>query len=206
LEAKVLERTQELEAAQVEILARLAQAAEYRDDVTGQHIQRAGHVASRIARVLGQAPAEVALILRAAPLHDVGKIGIPDQLLLKPGRLTPEEFLQMQAHTTIRARLLAGSHHPLLHMAEEIALTHHERWDGAGYSHGLQGEAIPLVGRIVAVADVFDALTVERPLQGGLADRGSRCRDQAPEWTAVRSCRGRCLPVHPGVHRRHYLW
>src|SRR4051812_12303605 len=106
---------------------------------------------------------EARLIARAAPLHDVGKIGIPDGILLKPGRLTDEERAQMQMHTTIGARLLAGSRFPLPQLAEKIALTHHERWDGSGYPHGLAGAAIPLAGRIVAVVDVFDALTYERP-------------------------------------------
>jgi putative two-component system response regulator len=163
LEVRVKERTEELAAAQIEIVDRLAQAAEYRDDVTGQHIQRVGLAAANMARVLGMSEHEVELIQRAAPLHDVGKIGIPDSILLKPGKLTPDEFEEMKRHTTIGARLLAGSQHALLQCASEIALTHHERWDGSGYPQGLQEERIPLVGRIVSVADVFDALTAERP-------------------------------------------
>jgi len=162
LEQKVRERTLELEQTQVEILERLALASEYRDDDTGEHTKRVGHMSAQIAQTLGLLEEEVELIRRAAPLHDVGKIAIPDSILLKPGKLTPEEFEQMKTHTTIGAKMLSGGRFPLLQMAEEIALTHHERWDGTGYLK-LHGETIPLVGRIVAVADVFDALTNERP-------------------------------------------
>src|SRR5262249_12663517 len=111
----------------------------------------------------GLTPAEVELIHRAAPLHDVGKIGVPDAILLKPGRLTAEERKVMQSHTTVGGKILARSRSPVLQLAERIALTHHERWDGGGYAAGLSGEAIPLCGRIVSVVDVFDALTNERP-------------------------------------------
>lgn len=163
LEDRVLERTQELETARLETLDRLARAAEYRDDDTGQHTQRVGRVAARLATVLGEPEEKVRLIRTAAPLHDIGKIGIPDAILLKPGRLTEEERAAMQAHTRIGAEILSGSRFPLLQLAEEITLIHHERWDGGGYPEGLAGEAIPLHGRIVAVADVFDSLTHERP-------------------------------------------
>lgn len=163
LDEKVRERTLSLEEAQVEILERLAAAAEYRDDETGKHTQRVGQMSSMIADVLGLPDAEVGLIRRAAPLHDVGKIGIPDSILLKPGKLTDEEFEVMKRHTTIGARMLANGHSDLTQMAETIALMHHERWDGTGYPGNLRGEEIPLVGRIVSVADVFDALTHERP-------------------------------------------
>jgi putative two-component system response regulator len=162
LDQRVRERTEELEATQLEILERLALAAEYRDDDTGKHTQRVGESAARIAEVLGWSAAEVELIRRAAPLHDVGKIAISDLILLKPGKLTPEEFEQMKAHTTLGAQMLSGGRFPLLQLAEKIALTHHERWDGSGYL-GLSEEAIPMAGRIVTVADVFDALTSERP-------------------------------------------
>jgi putative nucleotidyltransferase with HDIG domain len=162
LEQKVRERTADLEAAQLEILERLALAAEYRDDDTGQHTRRVGHMSAQIARVLGLPISEVTLIQRAAPLHDVGKIAIPDAILLKPGKLTPGEFELMKTHTTRGAQMLGGGQFPLLQRAEEIALSHHERWDGTGYV-GLCGETIPLAGRIVTVADVFDALTNERP-------------------------------------------
>jgi putative two-component system response regulator len=162
LDQRVRARTEELEATQVEILERLALAAEYRDDDTGQHTKRVGEVSAQIAQSLGWGAEEVELIRRAAPLHDVGKIAIPDSLLLKPNKLTPEEFERMKTHTTLGARILSGGRFALLQLAEQIALTHHERWDGTGYM-GLCGEAIPLAGRIVSVADVFDALISERP-------------------------------------------
>lgn len=163
LEAKVQERTRALEYAQIEILERLAMAAEFRDDNTGQHTRRVGQTAALVAQQLGWPEAQVSLIRRAAPLHDIGKIGIPDHVLLKQGRLTPEEFDTIRTHTVIGARILSGSRFPLLQMAEQIALSHHERWDGDGYTPGLRHDAIPIVGRIVAVADVFDALTQQRP-------------------------------------------
>lgn len=160
LEEKVRERTQALEESRIDILERLALAAEFRDDETGQHTQRVGVMSVAIVRRL-RLPPDQELIRRAAPLHDVGKIGIPDTILRKPGKLTPEEFDVMKSHTTIGAQILSGSRSPLLQLAEEIALTHHERWDGTGYA-GLAGETIPLAGRIVALADVFDALTHDR--------------------------------------------
>jgi putative two-component system response regulator len=162
LELKVRQRTAELHQAEVETLERLAMAAEYRDDCTGQHTRRVGHVSALLAQALGLPEWKVEFIRQAAPLHDVGKIGIPDQILLKPGRLTHEEFEIIKTHTAIGARMLSGSTSPLLQFAEEIALTHHERWDGAGYTR-LPGSAIPLAGQIVAVADTFDALTHVRP-------------------------------------------
>lgn len=163
LEHKVSERTRELEDARVEIVTRLAIAAEYRDDTTGQHTSRVGMLAARIAERLGEPSSEVELLRLAARLHDVGKIGVSDVLMLKPGKLTPEEFERIKLHTTIGAQILGGGQSPLLQLAEVVALTHHERWDGRGYPRGLSGEQIPLAGRIVAVADVFDALISERP-------------------------------------------
>ena len=162
LERKVGERTRELEKAQIEILERLARAAEYRDDETGHHAQRVGHTAALIARTLGSSDEEVVLIRRAAPLHDVGKIGIPDEILLKPGKLTTEEFEEMKKHTSIGAGILAGSKFPVLQLAEEIALYHHENWDGSGYMQ-MQADLIPRPAQVVHAADVFDALTHERP-------------------------------------------
>lgn len=162
LELKVKERTEDLEEAQLETIERLAIAAEFRDDDTGEHTQRVGLTAGLIAAAMDLDPGEIDLIRTAAPLHDVGKIGIPDSILLKPEKLTDDEFEIMKSHTTLGARILSGSRYPVLQAAEEIALTHHERWDGNGYA-GLRGPSIPLRGRIVAVADVFDALTHERP-------------------------------------------
>ncbi len=163
MEAEVRRGIRELEQAQIEVLERLAHAAEFRDDDTGQHTYRVGEMASRLARTLGFADEQAELIRRAAPLHDVGKIGIPDAVLLKPGRLTAEEMALMRNHATIGANLLSGGRSELMQMAEQIALTHHERWDGTGYPAGLRGDAIPLTGRIVAVTDVFDALSSDRP-------------------------------------------
>lgn len=162
LEQKVRERTRDIEEAQFEILDRLALVSDFRDDVTGQHARRVGQSAALLARSLGMPPSEADLYRWAAPLHDIGKVGIRDAILLKPGKLTTEEFERMKAHTTIGARLLTGSRFPILKLGEEIARTHHERWDGNGYI-GLAGDDIPLAGRIVSVCDVFDALTHERP-------------------------------------------
>jgi putative two-component system response regulator len=150
-------------ALNIEMLARLAAAAEFRDDDTGQHTRRVGNLSVAIAERLDVPELDVGLIRLAAPLHDVGKIALPDAILCKPGKLTPAEFEQMKTHATIGGQMLAGSAFALLEVAEEIALTHHERWDGSGYPAGLAGEAIPIAGRIVAVADVYDALTHVRP-------------------------------------------
>ncbi len=163
LEEKVRERRLELQAAQLEILDRLVLAAEFRDDDTRQHTQRVGEISAKIAEAMGLSASLVEVIRLAAPLHDLGKIGMPDDILLKLGKLTDAEFKLMQQHTLIGARLLSGSSHAILQMAEQIALTHHERWDGRGYLAGLKADEIPLVSRIVAVADVFDALTHRRP-------------------------------------------
>jgi putative two-component system response regulator len=163
LESRVQDRTSELEQSQIEILERLARAAEIRDDETGRHTQRVGELACSLAEALGLGVKSVELIRRSAPLHDVGKIGIPDAILLKPGRLSPEEMAVMRSHTVIGARILSGGRSEVMIMAERIALGHHERWDGTGYPHGVAGEAIPIEARIVAVADCVDALTHNRP-------------------------------------------
>lgn len=163
LEERVRERTQELEQAEAEILHRLARAAEYRDDKTGQHTQRVARTSARIAEALGLSEDRVELLRLAAPLHDVGKIATPDAILRKPGKLTEAEFEIVKTHTTIGARIFTGSPFSMVQFAREIALAHHERWDGSGYPRGLKGEEIPLPARIVAVADVFDALCYERP-------------------------------------------
>jgi putative nucleotidyltransferase with HDIG domain len=166
--------------SQLQVVQRLALAAEYRDDDTGQHTSRVAELSARIGAALGMPERELALLREAAPLHDVGKIAIPDRILLKPGRLTADEFEQMKTHTTRGAEMLARPGFPLLETAARIALTHHERWDGTGYPAGLTGTDIPLVGRIVAVADVFDALTNERPYKQAwpLADAVEEIRAQ----------------------------
>ncbi|HUH81582.1 MAG TPA: CHASE2 domain-containing protein [Solirubrobacteraceae bacterium] len=162
LEDTVRERTAELYDTQVELIRRLAQAAELRDDDTGAHIDRVGRLCERVALRVGMAPREAERLRIASTLHDVGKIGVADRVLLKRGELDSEEWDAMMAHTTTGASLLSGSGSPLLQMAEVIARTHHERWDGTGYPEGLKGEQIPLVGRICAICDVFDALASRR--------------------------------------------
>ncbi|MEJ2665810.1 MAG: response regulator [Deinococcales bacterium] len=162
LEEMVSQRTRELEDAHVEMLVRLAKAAEYRDDDTGEHTWRVARSCALMAQEMGLAPERVDLLLRAARLHDVGKIATPDGILLKPGRLTEAEFEVVKEHTRAGARLLSGGRSPLVKLAEVIALTHHERWDGKGYPQGLAGDDIPIESRLLAVADTFDALTHDR--------------------------------------------
>ena len=163
LEQQVQDRSRALVEAHLEVLSRLANAAELRDDDTGQHTRRVGNLAAHLAEGLGLPSTKVTLIRHAAPLHDVGKIGVPDSILRKPERLNDEELEVMRRHPKIGAQILEGSSIPVINEAEVIALTHHEWWDGNGYPAGLAGEDIPIAGRIVAVADVFDALTHERP-------------------------------------------
>ncbi len=162
LEEKVRERTKELLASQQEIISRLAHAVERRDFETGQHITRISNFCFSLAKSVGFSDEECALIRQASPLHDIGKIGIPDRILLKPDKLTFNEFEVIKTHTTIGADLLAGGRYPVMQMAQTIALTHHEKWDGSGYPQHLKGEEIPLTGRIISICDVFDALTTER--------------------------------------------
>lgn len=163
LEVMITERTRELQDTRLEIIRRLGHAAEYRDEETGNHITRMSQMCVLLARKLGWSDSQCDLILNASPMHDIGKIGIPDAILLKPGKLEPEEWEIMKTHSEIGARLLGGNDGELLTMAREIALSHHEKWDGSGYPTGLSGRDIPLSGRIAALADVFDALTSERP-------------------------------------------
>jgi putative two-component system response regulator len=163
LENRVRQRTQELDESRLHLIACLGRAANYRDNETGLHVQRVGRSAYELALRAGMAVAEAELLLYAAPLHDIGKIGIPDPILFKTSKQDPEEWRIMQTHVEIGARIIGDVPSDLLQMARTVALTHHERWDGAGYPHRLTGEQIPLVGRIVALADVFDALTSERP-------------------------------------------
>ena len=164
-------RTRELESTRIEIIERLALAAEYRDDDTGQHNQRVGDLSAKLAEAIGWTREDAGLLRRAAALHDIGKIGIPDALLRKPGHLTDSELRVMRTHAAIGARILGGSQIPLLQLAETVAISHHERWDGMGYPKALKGEAIPMAGRIVAVADAFDAITNSRPYRSARSPR-----------------------------------
>ncbi len=183
LEKLVGERTRELENARYEVLERLTQAAEFRDDDTGKHTRRVGEDAASIARILGLDDAETELIRRAAPLHDIGKIAIPDAILLKPGPLTPEEFEVMKTHTTLGANILTEGRSALIRLAEQIALAHHERWDGKGYPRALGGDEIHIAARIVALADFHDALSHARPYR--------KAWDQKDIWAEIERERGK---------------
>jgi len=170
LEETVRERTQELrsrnqqlEQARHEVIRRLGRAGEYRDNETGMHVIRMSKSCASLAKAAGLNEEFVEKILEASPMHDVGKIGIPDRILLKPGKLEPKEWEIMQTHASIGADIIGESNSNLLRMARSIALTHHEKWDGSGYPNALRGENIPVEGRITAVSDVFDALTSDRP-------------------------------------------
>ncbi|NUN50347.1 MAG: response regulator [Candidatus Brocadiae bacterium] len=163
LQEQVMERSRELHEANLDALRRLARCAEYRDDESGNHIIRVGSFAEHVALASGIDPARSSLLRDAAALHDIGKIGIPDAVLLKRGKLDPDEWEMMKTHTLLGASLLSGSSSLVVQMAEQIALHHHERWDGSGYPIGLNGDAIPLEARVTALCDVFDALTSHRP-------------------------------------------
>ncbi|MGC9109562.1 MAG: HD domain-containing phosphohydrolase [Caldimicrobium sp.] len=159
----------EIKELSLEIIFRLAKAAEYRDEHTGYHIQRVSHYCVAIGTYLGLDNEALEVLKYASPLHDIGKLGIPDAILLKPGALTKEEWEIMKLHTIIGAQILSGSKIRYLKAAEKIALYHHEKWDGTGYPEGLKGEKIPLFARITAIADVFDALTTDRPYRKALS-------------------------------------
>jgi len=176
LEVRVAERTEglrltlnKLHQASLGTITRLARAAEYRDEDTGEHILRMSYYSAAVARQMGLGDTVAQSILYAAPMHDVGKIGIDDKILLKPGPLNDEEWVVMKTHTTIGGKILSGAKTGYLMLAEIIALTHHEHWDGTGYPYGYKGKQIPLVGRIAAISDVFDALTIKRPYKNAFA-------------------------------------
>jgi len=179
LEATVRARTAELRESQAEVVRRLGHAAESRDGETGLHIVRMSRVAHLLALACGLDAADAEMLLHAAPMHDVGKIGIPDAILLKPGELDPQEWELMKRHAVIGAELLAGSHSPIVQLGEVIALTHHERFDGTGYPAGLRGEEIPFVSRITAVCDVFDALISKRPYKRAWSPEAALAEIQA---------------------------
>jgi putative two-component system response regulator len=205
LEAQVRERTAELLDTRLEIIRRLGRAGEYRDNETGMHVVRMSHIARIVGLKQGLSESEAELVLQAAPMHDVGKIGIPDRILLKPGPLDRDEWEIMKRHTTMGAEIIGEHPSELLRAARVVALRHHERWDGSGYPDGLVGEAIPRIARVVAIADVFDALlsarpykkpwTVEATIEALKSESGrhfepsavSALLDTLPECLAVRS-------------------
>jgi len=158
-----LVRMDELRETRMQIIERLGRAAEYKDNETGLHVIRMSHYAQVLALAAGWSEVDAEELLAAAPMHDIGKIGIPDQILLKPGPLTPEEWTVMRSHPRIGADIIGEHRSTVLRLAREIALSHHEKWDGSGYPQGLSGQAIPMSARIVSIADVFDALTTARP-------------------------------------------
>lgn len=158
-----LVKAEELKQSRLQVIQRLGRASEYKDNETGMHVMRMSHYSQVLAKAYGLTDTEAENLLHAAPMHDVGKIGIPDSIMLKPGKLTEAEFAVMRTHPHIGAEIIGETESELLRLAKSVALTHHEKWDGTGYPYGLEGEAIPLEGRIVAVADVFDALTSKRP-------------------------------------------
>ena len=190
-----LERSEkELRLSREETIQRLAIAAEYRDSATAQHIQRMSHYCELLARRYGLSTERCDLIRTASPMHDIGKIGTPDHVLLKPGKFTQDEFNVIAQHAEIGYRILAGSDAEIFNVAATIAFTHHERWDGSGYPRKLKGEAIPIEGRIAAIADAFDALTTARVYKPAFALRSCRRSDEQTSWRAFRSRTARRLP------------
>lgn len=190
------EALQEVARAHHEALFRLAIAAEYKDDDTGVHIVRIGFLAGALARHLGQSPEYARLLRQAAPMHDIGKIGIPDNVLKKPAAFTPDERLIMNRHPSIGADILGRSRIALFQMAAEIALTHHERWDGQGYPNGLAGKDIPLSGRIVSIVDFYDALTMDRVYRQAFSHEKALAMMQAESGKAFDPAIVNCFVEH----------
>lgn len=201
-----LVRVDELVQTRLAVVQRLGRAAEYKDNETGLHVIRMSHFSRLIALEAGMGDAWADTLLNAAPMHDVGKIGIPDAILQKPGKLDAAEWAVMQSHAEIGAEIIGADGSELLNMAREVALSHHEKWDGSGYPRGLQGEAIPIAARIVALADVFDALTSERPYKKAWSvdDAIALIRDQSGHHFDPRLVDAflRCLPAILEVRER----
>jgi hypothetical protein len=211
LEREVAARTREVRATQLEVIQRLGRAAEHRDDETGSHLKRMSLLCGRLARAAGADDAAADEIEQASLLHDIGKIGIPDEILRKPARFDPDERAIMQTHTIIGAELLDGSPSRVLQTAEAIARTHHERWDGTGYPAGLRGEEIPWAGRIAALCDVYDALLTERPYKRAWSAEDALAHIEAeagshfdPALAAVFVALVRADLPEPGLHSRRW--